>query len=178
MGTRILSSAVRPEMVLVGWTASQVRPPGKNWEKLAPSLELLKYSAVAESHGDAQAGPILPSGRAWVLLGPILPFSCTGPGERRGSEQGWLLSQHLAVVAVGALMVCVCCRSLGVQASLWSQSPRLCTSPGAFRTLGKSLCDPGTAVIWGCPFGPHFFLGVEREVALHPTTVVAASAPL
>lgn len=50
MGTRNLSSAVHPEMVLVGRAAPQVRPPGTNWDKLAQSLELLKYPAGAE-HG-------------------------------------------------------------------------------------------------------------------------------
>lgn len=97
-----------------------------------------------------------PSGRAWVLLGPILPSPCTGLGERGGGERGWLLTQHLlTAVAAGVLVIRVRCGAPGVQALLRSQFPRLCLCHGAFNVLGKSSCDSGTAVIWGCPFGPH-----------------------
>lgn len=70
MGTWNLSSTMRSGMVPVGWAAPQVRSPGTNWNKLAPSSELLKYPAVVKSRGDTQAGLILPLWQSTGAAGP------------------------------------------------------------------------------------------------------------
>lgn len=74
---------MRPKMVLWGWQLPRDK------------LGQLRYTVVAESHRDTQAGLILPAGKAQGLPGQILPSLSTEPGEQRGSEQGWLLSQRL-----------------------------------------------------------------------------------
>lgn len=149
---------------------SQVWSTGTNWDKPAPSLDLLKYAVVAESHGDTQAGLTLP---LWQSAGAAGPSPAI-PKHRAGRVQ----RERVGLAADSAPSRCGGYGSAGdpcasgVQASLWSPSLRLCMSPRAFNALGKSSCDPGTPVIWGWPFGPCFV-----EVVLHPTAVVAASHP-
>lgn len=66
-----------------------------DWQLPRDKLGQLRYPVVTESRGDTQAGLILPPGKAQGLPGRILPSLSTEPGEQRGSERGWLLSQHL-----------------------------------------------------------------------------------
>lgn len=109
------TSAVCPSMVLLGWAAPQVKSPVTNWDKLAPSLELLKHPAVAESrswispwqsaHGDAQAGLVLPLRQSMGAAGPDPAIPTHGAGRAGRGRAG--------LAADSAPSHCGGCRSAG-----------------------------------------------------------------